>query len=251
MRSNSQVDHQTLSDTATNDQGESGSSELAPSRVCTNEMVRFFSADDPASFETIEPELIVESPSMSFMHPQAREIAFIDPKVDDLKTLLAGIRTDVEVFLLTCDEPAPRQMARAVDGRNGVDVIHVIAHGQPGEVSFAAGALSLKTINQYGNDLTEIGLALNGGQLLLWSCEIGRGEHGENFVKMLALSTGAKIGTSTGLIGAAARGGQWKLDAQAGETNERSSADGGSHEDQTKIDAYADRRAAIAIISGK
>ena len=250
MRSNNRVDHQTLSETAFNEQGESGSSELAPSRVCADEMVRFFSADGPASFETVEPELVVESPSMSFMHPQAREIAFIDPKVDDLKSLLAGIQPDVEVFMLTADEPALRQMARAVDGRDGLDVIHVIAHGQPGEVSFAAGALSRATINQYGNDLTKIGVALNGGQLLLWSCETGRGAEGDNFVKMLALSTGAKIGTSTGLIGAAARGGQWELDAQAGVTNARWSADGGSHENQIKCDAYADRRAALAINSG-
>jgi hypothetical protein len=37
-----------------------------------------------------------------------REIAFIDRGVDDLATLLAGIRPDVESILLSNDEPAPR-----------------------------------------------------------------------------------------------------------------------------------------------
>ena len=219
MNSSNRGGHQTLSETEIIEQGEGGSSDLAASRVCANEMIRFFTAADPTLFETGEPVLIVESPAMSFMHAPAREIAFVDPKVDNLKSLLGGIRPDVDVFMLTADEPALRQMARAVEGRDGLDVIHVIAHGQPGEVSFATGALSLATLSQYGNDLTKIGLALNGGQLLLWSCETGRGEQGNNFVKMLALSTGAKIGTSTGLVGAAARGGQWQLDAQVGATD--------------------------------
>src|SRR6266704_236989 len=74
-----------------------------------------------------------------------REIAFIDRNVDDLGTLLAGMRADVQPILLSDDEPAPRQMARAVQGREGLEAIHVIAHGRPGGVSFGAGALTLDT----------------------------------------------------------------------------------------------------------
>jgi hypothetical protein len=61
---------------------------------------------------------------MSASTSQKREIAFIDPGVDDLQTLLQGIRPDVEPILLTADEPAPRQMARAVQGRAGGDPRH-------------------------------------------------------------------------------------------------------------------------------
>ena len=68
-----------------------------------------------------------------------REIAFIDRGVDDLAILVAGMRSGVEPILLSNDEAAPRQMARAVEGRNGLEAIHVIAHGRSGEVSFVAG----------------------------------------------------------------------------------------------------------------
>ena len=77
-----------------------------------------------------------------------REVAFIDRNVDDLHTLLAGIRPDVEAILLSNDEPAPRQMARTVKGKEGqLDAIHVIAHGRSGEVLFGAGALSIEAIS--------------------------------------------------------------------------------------------------------
>src|ERR1700739_2043309 len=59
----------------------------------------------------------LESETSSMTTTPKREIAFIDRGVDDLATLLAGIRPDVEPILLSNDEPAPRQMARAVQGR--------------------------------------------------------------------------------------------------------------------------------------
>src|SRR5215475_11205097 len=101
-----------------------------------------------------------------------REIAFIDRNVDDLDTLLAGIRPDVEAILLSNDEPAPRQMACAIQGRGGLEAIHVIAHGRTGEVRFGAGALSLESLAEHAAELGAIGRALGtDGELLLWSCD--------------------------------------------------------------------------------
>jgi hypothetical protein len=69
-----------------------------------------------------------------------REIAFIDRGVDDLATLLASLRPDVEPILLSNDEPAPRQMARADVGGCG------------------AGALSLETIDERKDEVAAFGL---------------------------------------------------------------------------------------------
>src|SRR2546423_14946391 len=119
------------------------------------------------------PELQVETSSMTTA-TRKREIAFIDRGVDDLATLLAGIRPDVEPILLSDNEPAPRQMARAVQGREGqLDAIHVIAHGRPGEVSFSAGALTLETNDEYATDLAAAGAAgCSHGGLKLWRCAV-------------------------------------------------------------------------------
>src|SRR5262249_56144428 len=76
-----------------------------------------------------------------------REIIFIDRNVDDLETLLAGLRPELDAILLSDDEPAPRQMSRLVRGRDGLKAIHVIAHGRVGEVSFSVGALSQESLS--------------------------------------------------------------------------------------------------------
>ena len=59
----------------------------------------------------------------------AKEIAFIDPAVSDVHGRLApGPRSNP----LNRAEPAPRQMANALAGRQGLDAIHMIAHGASG-----------------------------------------------------------------------------------------------------------------------
>src|SRR5215472_4801435 len=145
-----------------------------------------------------------------------RAIAFIDRNVDDLGTLLAGISPHVEPILLSDDEPAPRQLVRAVKGRADLDAIHVIAHGRPGEASFGAGALSLDTTDEHAAELAEVGRMLRGGAIHLWTCETARGRRGAAFIEALARASGAPIAASTQRVGAAAGGGRWQLDARPG-----------------------------------
>src|SRR5437870_4529211 len=137
-------------------------------------------------------------------HDPARrggELAFIDPGVPHLHQLLAGLRDGVEPILLNAKQSAPAQMAEALQGRAELRAIHVIAHGHPGAVSFAAGPLSLASIAEHASDLAQIGAALaDDGRLALWSCDTGRDETGRAFTRALSKSIGAKVSASTSLV---------------------------------------------------
>ena len=146
-----------------------------------------------------------------------REIAFIDRNVDDLATLLAGLRPELDPILLSDDEPALCQIARLVRRCYGLDAIHVIAHGRVGEVSFGAGALSLESLAGHAADLRAIGQALgNDGKLLLWSCNTAAGARGSAFLAALESATGAEVCAATGTIGSRPLGGRWELDVSSG-----------------------------------
>ena len=67
-----------------------------------------------------------------------REILFIDPAVADLGTLLESLRSGVEAIVLDIARPAAGQIAAALAGRHRLSALHLIAHGAPGRVSFAA-----------------------------------------------------------------------------------------------------------------
>jgi large repetitive protein len=146
-----------------------------------------------------------------------REIAFIDRNVDDLETLLAGLRPELDPILLSDDEPALCQIARLVRCRDGLDAIHVIAHGRVGEVSFGAGALSLESLAGHAADLRAIGQALgNDGKLLLWSCDTAAGARGSAFLEALESATGAEVRAAAGTIRSQSLGGGWQLDVSSG-----------------------------------
>jgi len=146
-----------------------------------------------------------------------REIAFVDRNVDDLATLLAGLRPELDPILLSDDEPALCQIARLVRCWDALDAIHVIAHGRVGEVSFGAGALSLESLAGHAADLRAIGQALgNDGKLLLWSCQTAAGARGSAFVAALESATGAEVRAAAGAIGSQPLGGGWQLDVGSG-----------------------------------
>lgn len=149
-----------------------------------------------------------------------REIAFIDRKVDDLPTLLAGLRPDVDAILLHeastapaqiahKSSPAPAQIAKALEGPLGADApkaVHVIAHGSPGPVSFAPGALSIKNLSEHEADLARIGVVLGRlAESLEQRAPARRG--GRAFVEAFAKAAAIRVAASNRPVGAAGRGG--------------------------------------------
>jgi collagen type VII alpha len=155
-----------------------------------------------------------ELPKDSFPN-SSREIVFVDPTVVDIGTILRSLRPAIEAMLLDRIRPAARQIAAALADRRGLTAVHIIAHGAPGRVSFAAGEWSSETFKNEAADFTAIGDALaTGGDLRLWSCLAGLGKAGEALIQGLAQATGAEVSAATGLIGAAALGGRWELEAR-------------------------------------
>src|SRR6476660_7586417 len=88
------------------------------------------------------------------------EILFVDPSVSDLDTILGGLRPGVEAILLGERPSAARQIAAGLEGRQGIDAVHIIAHGIPGGLNFAAGHWSAVTLLRDAGDLSAIGRAL-------------------------------------------------------------------------------------------
>ena len=146
---------------------------------------------------------------------RASELLFVDPSVSDLGTILRNLRPEVEAIVLDAKRPAARQIAKALEGRDGLDAVHIIAHGAPGRVSFAAGEWSAQTLRDDELDLAAIGQALGaGGEMLVWSCNAGAGAAGMNFIDALSRAAGTPVAAANSLVGSPALGGDWKLNVR-------------------------------------
>lgn len=149
--------------------------------------------------------------------PTSAEIIFIDSGVPDADRLFDGLRDGVEAVRLSAENDPVFQLRDALAGRSGIAAIHIVAHGEDGALAFVGGALSAGKIEGYADALEDTGAALGGdGDILLWSCNTGRGAVGQSFVDALARATGADVAASDNLTGAAFLGGDWQLETMAG-----------------------------------
>src|SRR4028118_1042712 len=150
----------------------------------------------------------------------SKAIAFIDAAVPDSQTLIDGIIPETEVIKLETNRNGLEQIAEALQGRK-FSVIHIIAHGKPGCLQVGSVELSwenlrdradnfIKTVKKWGGGLTP------NAEVLLYGCNVAKGNIGKEFVKNLSQITGANVAASENLTGCAAKGGDWELTMTAG-----------------------------------
>lgn len=143
------------------------------------------------------------------------EILFVDPNVSDLGAIIRHLRPEIGAIVLDAWRPAARQMAAALVDRSELRAIHIIAHGAPGRVAFAAGDWSSQTPADEAGDLATIGGSLDeGGALGLWSCQAGAGAEGSDFIVSLSRAAGRPVAAASHNVGAHVLGGFWELNVR-------------------------------------
>ena len=155
----------------------------------------------------------------TYMPVESRqEIVFVDPTVPNYQELLSGIDPDLEVIMLDGGQDGIQQMANALAGRTGIDAIHLISHGDQGQLSLGTGTLTqVSMTGQYADELAMIKQALSEqADILVYGCEFAEGQAGREATTLLSELTGADVAASIDLTGAAALGGDWILEVTTG-----------------------------------
>ena len=146
------------------------------------------------------------------------EFAFIDASVPDLGTLIAGLGQNVEIVLLEEGRDGVEQIAEVLSSRTNVSAIHIISHGSEGALALGTAKLTAASMEGvYADELSIIRDALSdNADILIYGCDFGRGEIGENAVTLLSDLTGADVAASDDATGAVDLGGDWDLEVTHG-----------------------------------
>ena len=145
-----------------------------------------------------------------------REIVFIDTSVEDYQTLLLGIDPSAEAILLDSTKDGIEQIAEILGDRSEIDAVHIISHGNQGELRLGTGILNLASMQgEYTDELTTINQALTDeADFLIYGCNFGEGAIGQEAASLLAKLTGADIAASDDLSGSSQLGGDWEIGNQ-------------------------------------
>ncbi|MEG4252145.1 DUF4347 domain-containing protein, partial [Microcoleus sp. Pol10D4] len=172
------------------------------------------------------PKAIAETP---------KAIAFIDTAVPDWKTLVDGVTPGTEVILLDSNHNGVEQIAQKLRGGNFC-AVHIVSHGAVGSLQLGNTMLTLDTLSDRALTPTSIINEENRGvvsspqncdfvlwvkewakglvsdaEILLYGCNVAKGDLGAAFAERLSQLTGAKVAASTSLTGSAEKGGDWEL----------------------------------------
>jgi hypothetical protein len=151
--------------------------------------------------------------------PSARnEVVFIDTTVTNWQDLAADTKSGASVVLLDPTRDALQQIAQALQGKQGVDAIHIVSHGTDGTLVIGSSIYDSANLSAHQADLAAIGGALGpDGDILLYGCDVGAGTTGSTFMGALSRATGADVAASTDTTGAASPwGGNWALEKRTG-----------------------------------
>jgi hypothetical protein len=143
-----------------------------------------------------------------------KHLVFIDSRVADFQTLVAGLSADTEWVLLDADQDGVRQMQTALAGYRGLDSIQVVSHGTAGTLYLGSTVLDASNLDRYQTALQTIGQSLSAtGDLLLYGCNVAQGDTGKAFINHLAQYTEADVAASDDISGSS---GNWVLEVSVG-----------------------------------
>lgn len=143
-----------------------------------------------------------------------QEVVFVFSEVAELAGMAPA---GAEVIRIDSAEDGLARMAAELQGRSGLDAIHVIGHGAAGSMDLGSAVLDIGQVSARAAELSDIGAALAAdGDLLFYGCDIGAGEAGRALADALAEATGADLALSDDATGAADLGGDWELEVRAG-----------------------------------
>ena len=146
---------------------------------------------------------------------QSTTVIFVDSRVRDADTLLAGADPRAEIVMLEAGRDGVQQMADYLADRRDISAISIVAEGGEANVWLGNAWLNNDSIADYAAQLDTIGEALAAdGDLQIYSCNLGRGAEGAAFAQTLADLTGADVAVSDDRTGV---GGDWTLEVRTGD----------------------------------
>lgn len=151
----------------------------------------------------------------------AVELVVIDPSANDYLRLVEDLQSQsnrtFEILVLDPREDGIAQITDALNDLNDVGAIHLVSHGDEGEILLGTSVLSQKSLHRYAAELVTWQHSLTDNvDLLIYGCDLAASSSGVELTESLNRLLGADVAASDDLTGHASHGGDWDLEVGVG-----------------------------------
>lgn len=153
-----------------------------------------------------------------------QDYIFIDTNVENYQELAEAWAGKGVIVFIDGNSDGVGQIMTALAGADNIGAIHLVSHGDEGV--FWLGTTQIDSASVSGalaSALASIGAKLSAdGDILIYGCDVGADEAGQQLMNALAAVTGADIAASIDDTGSMLRGGDWTLENRLGQVESAS-----------------------------
>ncbi len=144
-------------------------------------------------------------------------LVFVDTRVADSSLILSGLPADSECYLIDMSEDGMTRMQAVLSNYSDLASVHIVSHGAAGRLLLGSTQLDLASLPLYDTALQTMGKSLSeGGDILLYGCNVAQGAIGLEFLQSLAQHTQADVAASSDSTGPQALSGNSALEVTVG-----------------------------------
>ena len=146
-----------------------------------------------------------------------KELIIIDSAVPDKAVFYKAAKPGTDIVELTADADGLQQLTRILQQYQGLTALHLVSHAEQGALLLGNSRIDAAKLQ------TELMLfsALNGAlepgaDVLLYGCNLAKGQTGDEFLNILQANTHVDLAASNNVTGNQEQGGDWELEVTRG-----------------------------------
>ncbi|MDB2562953.1 DUF4347 domain-containing protein, partial [Sulfurimonas sp.] len=140
-----------------------------------------------------------------------------DSAIENYQSIIDDLDPSIVVYTLDSQSNGLEQISTIIHSQTDIDALHIISHGNIGEISLGNTLLNTENLSSSTNLLQNIGNSLSqDGDILLYGCSVGESGEGTSFVDSLAQLTNTDVAASDDITGSEHLNGDWDLEYTKG-----------------------------------
>lgn len=160
------------------------------------------------------------APASSRAAASPTDLVIVDAGVDDLATLVDAIPAGAEIVMIDADQNGIEQITGILASHQNLRSVHLLCHGSEGMLALGNQSITEDDLVHHQASIATWRQSMTqGGDLLIYGCDVAGNADGVRFVNRLASIAGVDVAASNDRTGnaTAIQDADWNLEYQVGQ----------------------------------
>lgn len=165
-----------------------------------------------------------------------KELLVIDQNIKDYRQFARLIKPGVELVEIPKGVDGFAFLLDKLSGYQNLSAIHLFSHANAGELLLGNTSVDSKSLTNNARFAEIVNKSVRqGGDFLLYGCELGKGEKGDEFLQIIKNNTHVDVAASNNLTGNTKFKGDWNLEITKGDIETKPLANSIAMKDFTEV----------------